>query len=309
MKTGISRILSLTFGLIVFGSAQAAHATTKLGEAIMNTGESFEQLPSLLAAFSYMAGITLGVLAIAKFYEHVQNPHQVPIWDGIKRIAAGGGLLALPIVIEAAYVTLNGAGLDAVDIADFSGDASAGSGLDTMMQALMTDVAEPLIWVMYGFCYVAGIVLVIIGIMRMLKSQQEGPRGPGGIGTIMTFIVAGALLSVDAMMGAWSSSMFATADIENSAALAYTGGLNAAEVEHVHGVISSILIFMMVLGWVSFIRGWFIIRDVAEGSQNASLMAGLTHLFGGALAVNLGPLMNAVQETLGLGGYGVNFTL
>jgi hypothetical protein len=65
---------------------------------------------------------------------------------------------------------------------------------------------------------------------------------------------------------------------------------------------------MAVLGWISFIRGWFIIRDVAEGSQQASLMAGLTHLFGGALAINLGPVLNAAQTTLGLTAYGVNFT-
>jgi hypothetical protein len=125
----------------------------------------------------------------------------------------------------------------------------------------------------------------------------------------MTFIVAGALLSVDAMMGAWSSSLFGTNDVANTSVLAYTGGLEAEEEQHILGVISTILIFMMILGWVSFIRGWFILRDVAEGSHNASLMAGLTHLFGGALAVNLGPLMNAVQETLGLTDYGVNFTM
>jgi len=161
---------------------------------------------------------------------------------------------------------------------------------------------------MNAFCYLAGMILIIIGIMRLLKSSQEGPRGPGGTGTLMTFIVAGALLSVDAMMGAWSSSLFDTNTVANTSALSYTGGLTGEEEDHVLGVISTILIFMMILGWVSFIRGWFILRDVAEGSHNASLMAGLTHLFGGALAVNLGPLMNAVQTTLGLADYGVNFT-
>jgi hypothetical protein len=162
---------------------------------------------------------------------------------------------------------------------------------------------------MKAFCYLAGLVLVIIGILRLLKSSQEGPRGPGGAGTLMTFIVAGALLSVDAMLGAWGSSMFSSATVTNFSVLSYTGGLTAAEQDHVLGVLSTILIFMMILGWISFIRGWFILRDVAEGNHNASLMAGITHLFGGALAVNLGPLMNAVQSTLGLTAYGVNFTL
>jgi hypothetical protein len=33
----------------------------------------------------------------------------------------------------------------------------------------------------------------------------------------------------------------------------------------------------------------------------------MTHLIGGAAAVNLGPLINAVQQTLGIGGLGVVF--
>ena len=50
-------------------------------------------------------------------------------------------------------------------------------------------------------------------------------------------------------------------------------------------------------------------RGVAEGSQQASVMSGVTHLIAGALAVNLGPLLNAVQVTLGITGYGIAFTL
>lgn len=283
-----------------------AHA--QLSDVIGNTIDSSAELPFLIASLSYMAGITLGVLGIIKLYEHVQNPHQTHLSEGLKRLLAGGGLLALPIVVEAAWRTMNDDNIDAITLGAFSGEAG-GEGLDSMMQRLMSDIHDPLMWAMNAFCYLAGLTLVVVGVLRLLKSSQDGPRGPGGAGTLMTFIVAGALLSVDAMMGAWSSSMFATPDVANVSVLSYTGGLEDEEQQHILGVISTILIFMMILGWVSFIRGWFILRDVAEGSHNASLMAGLTHLFGGALAVNLGPLMNAVQETLGLADYGVNFTM
>ena len=64
---------------------------------------------------------------------------------------------------------------------------------------------------------------------------------------------------------------------------------------------------MTIIGYISFLRGFFILKEVAEGGGQASLMAAVTHIFGGALAVNLGPLMNAVQSTLGLGTYGVVF--
>lgn len=305
---GMGKILGVFTSLLVLGAGSAAHAQDTLGMVVANTVNSSAELPFLFAAVAYMFGITLGVLGIIKLYEHVQNPNQTHISEGLKRLLAGGGLLALPIVVEAAWRTMNDDNIEELTLSGFSGQTT-GAGLDSMMQALMNDIHDPLDWAMKSFCYLAGLILVIIGILRLLKSSQEGPRGPGGAGTLMTFIVAGALLSVDAMMGAWSSSLFNSAQVANTSVLSYTGGLTADEEQHVLGVLSTILIFMMILGWVSFIRGWFILRDVAEGSHNASLMAGLTHLFGGALAVNLGPLMNAVQETLGLTGYGVNFTM
>ena len=299
----------LSFAVIsafVWGSTDA-HAQT-MGDVIYNTLDSSDELPFLLAAITYMAGLVFGVLGIIKLYEHVNDPRQTQLSEGIKRLLVGGALLALPIVVEAAYRTMKDDNINAITLGAFSGETT-GEGLDSMMASLMTDIHDPLMWALNAFCYMAGLILVVIGILRLLKSSQEGPRGPGGAGTLMTFIVAGALLSVDAMMGAWSSSLFMTSDVANVSVLSYTGGMTAEEEQHVLGVISTILIFMMILGWISFIRGWFILRDVAEGNNNASLMAGITHLLGGALAVNLGPLMNAVQETLGLTDYGVNFTM
>lgn len=304
-RTG--KILSFAVASVfVWGSADAQAQT--MGEVIYNTVNSGNELPFLLAAITYMMGLIFGVMGIIKLYEHVNDPRQTQLSEGIKRLVVGGALLALPIVVEAAWRTVNDDNIDAITLGAFSGETT-GEGLDSMMAALMSDIHDPLVWALNAFCYMAGLILVVIGILRLLKSSQEGPRGPGGAGTLMTFIVAGALLSVDAMMGAWSSSLFMTSDVANVSVLSYTGGMTAEEEQHVLGVISTILIFMMILGWISFIRGWFILRDVAEGNNNASLMAGITHLLGGALAVNLGPLMNAVQETLGLTDYGVNFTM
>ncbi len=290
---------------LAWGSTGAQAQT--VGDVIANTVYSADELPFLIAAITYMVGMTFGVLGIIKIYEHVNDPRQTQLSEGIKRLIVGGALLALPIVVEAAWRTLNDGNINAITLGKFTGNPT-GQGLDSMMAALMDDIHDPLDWALKAFCYMAGLILVVVGILRLLKSSQEGPRGPGGAGTLMTFIVAGALLSVDAMMGAWSSSMFMTNNVANVSVLSYTGGMTAAEEQHVLGVISTILIFMMILGWISFIRGWFILRDVAEGNHNASLMAGITHLLGGALAVNLGPLMNAVQVTLGLTAYGVNFT-
>lgn len=288
-------------------SAASGCGSGGLGDVLCNTTISVADTPGLLSGLAYLFGVVLGVWGISKLYEHVQNPHQTPIWDALKRFLAGGCFFALPMVMEVVRNTMYNDAASAYDMTGFSG-TTTGAGLDAMMAALMNDVWGPFLdGALPAFCYLAGIILVLIGINRLIKSAQEGPRGPGGFGTIMTFLAAGALFSADGMMEAWSVSLFAEPDIKTYASLNYTAGLGSTEQEHVQAVISSILAFMIILGWISFIRGWFIIRDVAEGNQQASLMAGITHLFGGALAVNLGPLLNSVQATLGLTKYGVGF--
>lgn len=282
-----------------------------IGDILCNTTKSVQDTPGLLSGLAYLFGIVMGVWGISKLYEHVQNPQQTPIWDSLKRFLAGGCFFALPMVMQVVRNTMypSDAAATASNLGrtGFSG-ATSGAGLDAMLVALMRDLWQPFLTnALPAFCYLAAIILVLIGINRLVKSSQEGPRGPGGFGTIMTFLAAGALFSANGMMEAWTVSMFTDPVITSTPALQYTAGTSAVEQDHVHAVISAIIAFMAILGWISFIRGWFILRDVAEGNQQASLMSGITHLFGGALAVNLGPLLNQVQATLGLSAYGVNF--
>jgi hypothetical protein len=126
----------------------------------------------------------------------------------------------------------------------------------------------------------------------------------------MTFIVGGALISFSPMVSALSTSFFSDAATGTSTFAVLQSGYEDMDQEvqnHVLLVISAVVKFMIFVGLVSIMRGIFLVRDVAEGSQQASLMAATTHLIGGALAVNLGPLVNAVQSTLGITELGVQF--
>ena len=152
------------------------------------------------------------------------------------------------------------------------------------------------------FGVVAGAILVFIGISRLMKSAQEGARGPGGIGTIMTFITGGALLSLGPMVTAIGSSLFGNngQNTTNEGTLQYTSGMSPEAVARTESVIDAIVLFVAMIGLISVARGIFIMRGVAEGNSQASSMAGMTHLLGGALAINLAPLLNLVQSTLGI---------
>lgn len=308
---GLGWLFNDLIGLIFGTGTCGEQVTGGVGEVLCNVVLSTDMLPALISGIAYLMGMLLTVVALIKLKDHVSDPRSVPLSDSLKRFVAGGALFSLPMVSSAAYELLVGTGQN--EIASygqgrFSGQLSSSGGLDSMVYWLVADLWEPLQILIASFAYIAGLVFIVIGISRLLKTAQEGPSGPSGIGTIMTFVTAGVLFSLDRMMGAFSSSLFGRNVVRTYAILQQETGDNAVN-GHVEAMISAVIGFMALIGWISFVRGFFILRDVAEGKGQASLMVASTHIIGGALAVNLGPLIMAVESTLGLTPYGVTFVL
>jgi hypothetical protein len=284
----------------------ACQGNGQISDIICNVMDASAGLPGFITALGYTLGLILAVTALFKLKDHVINPTQTPLSDSIKRFVAGGAFFTLPLITEATQNLLTDGNMAMSRVTVYNGSTAGGSGLDGMLVALFLDIYEPLISLIFAFGYLAGLVLVFVGISRILKTAQDGPRGPTGMGTIMCFVIAGVLFSLSSIMGAFSNSMFESSTVATFAILETSSG-DAAVDGHVLAMISTVLVFMTIIGYISFMRGFFIIKDVAEGSGQASLMAGVTHIFGGALAVNLGPLLNAVQSTLGLSSFGITF--
>ena len=297
------------FTIITLATLIATHSSASaatLGSLINNLIQSTDTVPGLLVGVSYLIGIVFGFLGIMKLKDHVENAAQVPVWEPIKRFIAGGSFFALPTVVSATVNTVS-KGMSSVDGSGYNLSGASGAGLDAKLIDLIGNIWDPLQFLFAGFGYVAGLILVIIGITRLLKTEQEGPRGPMGLGTIATFIVAGLLLSLNKIIGATVGSIF-SGNITSHGELAYTAGMDGAALGHANAVIGAIMAFVAILGWISFLRGFFIMRGVAEGNSQASMMAGMTHILGGALAVNLGGFISAVQNTLGISDFGITFS-
>ncbi len=104
----------MTTGMLIGASGSATAGTAggnNFGNIAENINTSISTLPGLVTALAYLFGVLLSVLGIMKIKDHVENPTQTPLKDGAIRLAAGGALFAVPIVMEAMYETLGtGAG-------------------------------------------------------------------------------------------------------------------------------------------------------------------------------------------------------
>lgn len=295
-----------------------------VGNAICNAMQSFVYLPYFLTMVAYLIGLAFGVWGILKIRDHVTSPQQTPVSEGITRLVAAGAFFTLPFIVtvmQYSVTPLNAAAMTWVGSLTGGGQSTSFAGapgvglvcdidrsLSVVMGCMMADIVGPLHLATNFFCYVAGMIFIMVGISRIIKSSQEGARGPGGKGTVATFVIGGILISANVMLTALGSTVFGAGAGLTNASLQFGSGLTPAELQATYNVINATLQFMFIVGFISFVRGIFIIRGVAEGDQQASVMSGVTHMVGGSLAANLGPVMNAVQATLGIDGFGIEFS-
>ena len=86
------------------GAAFAAEDFSDMTDHII---ESSSKFPNLISTVAYIGGLGLGVAGIFKLKQHVDNPGQHAMKDGLIRLAVGGGLLVLPYVTGAAMDTIS----------------------------------------------------------------------------------------------------------------------------------------------------------------------------------------------------------
>lgn len=316
-----------------------------IGEAICYTTESFSGVSELLGTILYISGLFLVFWGLLQMRDHIVSPDRAPVSAPLKKLLIAGAFFAFPSVIEVVQNSVAGGGgemglvsvdpsatlacatggtgglLDTISniLTIFSGDGggggtATGSGLDCMMIRLVTDLWMPVQIAVSVFCYLAGIIIIALALRRMLDNMDKGARSPVGIGTLTMFGVGGALLSFDLIIRAVSVSIFpdgfstaGAASLKLYGALAYAPGVSASGVQSINSVITVVFMFSFLVGIISIVRGLFILKEVSNGG-NASLMAGFTHVLGGGLAVNLGPVVGAVQNTLGLSDIGIKIS-
>lgn len=201
---------------------------------------------------------------------------------------------------------INGAGcslgiLSGNDCTPESNGQAYALGFGKDVYCAVSDILGPMHIVLSFLTFTAGVALLMVGISRLLKSEQDGPRAPAGLGTVVTFITAGVLISFNDFVRMITMTLFGTGTTATAVTMSYTAGMNSQEIAEFSATISGVIKFMILIGLISFVRGVFILRGVAEGNQQSSMMAGMTHIIGGVLAVNIGPFLNLVQATLGIG--------
>lgn len=126
MKHKISAVV--TAAVLAAQSGQALAAPVNLTNVTENITTSTSILPNLVSTVSFIAAAGLGVAGVFKLKQHVDNPAQVTLKDGLARLGAAGGCAAIPFVTAAMYGTISDDATAKINVPVFD---KANSGLPT----------------------------------------------------------------------------------------------------------------------------------------------------------------------------------
>lgn len=114
-----------TLGMMAGSSADAfASSATTFRTMSQNIIQATGSFQSLISTVCWLGGAGLGVAGIFKLKQHVDNPGQTPMKDGLIRIGAGGGLLAFPFIQSAMQGSISNGNLTKINAANLAIDST-----------------------------------------------------------------------------------------------------------------------------------------------------------------------------------------
>ncbi|WP_234774541.1 hypothetical protein [Paraburkholderia tropica] len=141
-----------------------------------------------------------------------------------------------------------------------------------------------------GVSFLAGILISCVGLIK-LKDVGDGRTA---LKTPLWMAVIGAALIA---MPAWIDTMTQTMSLGTNTGTQLLSQAGSSSIPGMGDAMNGILLFVKLLGHLAFFRGLLILKDYGSDKQGAGLGRGLTHLFGGAAAININATASMLAST------------
>lgn len=149
-----------------------------------------------------------------------------------------------------------------------------------------------------SFAYVAGFVMIMIGIMEL--REAAGRHGDDGMGKPAANILIGiAMIAMPAMIGSLTETFWGSGNNVGSVFdYCRTSGCK-------DGIspLKAVFALVSLMGYIAFVRGWLLLRKMpyaGRGQGDDYLYRGMTHLIGGVFAIHIGDTVAVIGKTFGI---------
>ena len=150
--------------------------------------------------------------------------------------------------------------------------------------------------ILTGASVLAGLWVIAMAIKKMtvIGDHRHGGQDAtwGGVG--FSLLIGALLLQFSSTMNDVSELITGSQIQDVHGVLSYVDSKGSSFSAY-HSVLEAVLIWIVFLGWISAFRGFLKWNQAANGQSQGSdpFWVGLWHIIGGALAINLGGIVNS----------------
>ena len=153
-----------------------------------------------------------------------------------------------------------------------------------------------------GGAYVIGIGFAIKAIMS-LKQVGESRSGSGGVSglkePVIYFLVASMLIYFPTGFAVLMNTTFGYSNVLSYQSISDTSLSISTLFSPGSQVGESLALIIQVVGMAAFVRGWMLIaRTATSGQPPGGTGKGITHIFGGILAMNIVGTLQIINNTI-----------
>ncbi len=296
-------LFSFFVAALLFPSMVWAQVDT-LGALFCKVKAESTVYPYILNAFAYIAGAFLAVRSILLFKRHAENPSQSQIVAGIAHFVGAGFLLSLPTVASLLQMSVMGNIPGAWSGACAAGAVVGASSLDVMMQNFVKNIHGPMSTLLSMISVIVGLTFIVKGLFAGVKTGTD-PRASSPKTIIVNLVIGALLISIGGVLEDILLTIFGVSSVSNMSSFSgiawsnFVGaGVNTTAADN---TVKAILAFIQIIGLIAFLRGWLIVKAAVEGGGQATIPQGITHIIGGAMAINIDRMLKIIDKTFGTG--------
>jgi hypothetical protein len=273
------------------------------GDIICNLHSNAGALPYVFNAFCYIIGIFLILNGILLYKKHAEGGES-KILPATARTLAGGFAISLPTAASIFQASVVGSVTGGANLTCAAPQVNtpASSSLDVILSNLVQNIHNPMAIFLSGISICVGLFLIARGLLAAAKIGTD-PRAAAPKTIIVNFVIGAIMVSIGQMLPVSLQSIFGSSTISQMSTFQ---GINWSKITNsstdfskVNTAIDAVLSFVQVIGLISFVRGWMILKTAIEGNGQATIPQGATHIIGGAMAINIDKMLTIFDKTFG----------
>ncbi len=279
-----------------------AMAQTSAGSVFCNVFKNVGGLPFFVSAIAYLSGGAIMLKGVFDLVKRTSDPN-TPLRNGLLGILVGAAIFAMPWLVEWLHSTIYG-DIDGDYSDNFSCKVGATSApgvpipLDEMVFNFVSNIFEPIVALIGALAVIFGGIMIFYNMVKLSKLGVDGKAQT--LTPILGSLVIGAMLmAAGQTLSVSLTTLFGGDDIATYTSIAYEPG-GSFDMTRFNRAMKAVFAFLYIIGLISFVRGFFILKNAIEGNAQQTKGQAFTHIIGGTLLVNMPGFIQVIEQTTGI---------